>query len=222
MAVRTRVEPIDRDLKLMISQDLSPEAQVRTFVTFARDEISNARNHNRVALGREPALTVTVDGAQNESLSNVKISSVIVAQFELALEVLGWINTQLQMHSPVRSGRYVRSHELFADGQHVENPNAAPVADEYVFINVQPYARKIERGQSSQAPDGVYQAVATLARRFGNTAQISFGYRSAVGFAALSGWAGSSSAKRWAASHGRQSDASEWLTRQPAIIVRVA
>ena len=48
-------------------------------------------------------------------------------------------------------------------------------ADEYVFINTVPYARKIERGSSSQAPDGVYQAVAMLARdRFGNVARITY------------------------------------------------
>ncbi len=221
MAVRIRLDPIDRDIKLLLSQELSPQRQADVFKQFAHQEINAAKAHNRAILKREPRMTVTVDGSQNESLSSLKITSVVIADFEIVLEALGWIDTQLKMHSPVLSGLYAKSHELFADGQHVENPNNAPVADEYVFINVQPYARKIELGQSSQAPDGVYHAVATLARKFGNVAKISFGYRSAVGFASLSGWAGSSSAKRWAAAHGRRSDAREWLTRQPAIIVRL-
>jgi len=72
-----------------------------------------------------------------------------------------------------------------------------------VFLNIQPYARKIERGQSSQAPDGVYQAVATLAqRRFGNVAKITFSYRTAIGGAIIG---------------GRKGDRSD--LRNPAIIV---
>ena len=86
------------------------------------------------------------------------------------------------MHSPVLTGRFAKSHELFADGVDTENPNIAPPAEEYVFLNTQPYARKIERGRSPQAPDGVYQAVATLAqRRFGNIARITFSYREVRG-----------------------------------------
>ena len=58
-------------------------------------------------------------------------------------------------------------------------PERRAAAEEYVFINTQPYARKIEgtggRRMAPQAPDGVYQAVATLAqRRFGNIARITF------------------------------------------------
>lgn len=219
MAVRVRLDPIDRDIKLLLSQELSPQRQAEVFKQFARQEINSAKTHNRAILRRDPRMIVTVDGSENESLSSVKVTSVVIAEFEVVLEALGWISTQLQTHSPVKSGRYVKSHELFADGEHVENPNNAPVADRYVFLNVQPYARKLELGSSSQAPAGVYQAVAKLAQKFGNVAKISFGYESAVGFASMSGWAGSSSAKRWAAAHGRRSDTTEWLTRQPAIIV---
>jgi hypothetical protein len=45
-------------------------------------------------------------------------------------------------------------------------------------VNTQPYARKIEKGLSPAAPDGVYEVVAALAkRRFGNIASIKFSYR---------------------------------------------
>jgi hypothetical protein len=68
---------------------------------------------------------------------------------------------------------------LLADGAEVDPSGAnVPPADEYVFINTVPYARRIERGSSSQAPDGVYQAVAMLARgRFGNIARITYSFR---------------------------------------------
>jgi hypothetical protein len=56
------------------------------------------------------------------------------------------------------------------------------LAEEYTFINTVPYARKIERGSSRQAPDGVYQAVANLARRkFTKLAKITFSYRTVLG-----------------------------------------
>jgi hypothetical protein len=55
-------------------------------------------------------------------------------------------------------------------------------AREWVFVSVAPYARRIERGWSRQAPDGVYQAVAALARRrFGSLAMVQFTYRGVSG-----------------------------------------
>lgn len=205
MGIRTKVDPIDRDVALIFAQDLSPKARSAMLAEVAGDMIDEAKEANRRVLGAVPPLTITVDGREGAPLASVKPDGTIRGEFELVNEALAWISTQLQMHSPVLSGRYAKSHELFAGGVDTENPNAAPPAEEYVFINIQPYARKIERGQSSQAPDGVYQAVATLAqRRFGNVAKITFGYRTAIG----GGLVG-----------GRKGDrASE---RNPAIIVRL-
>jgi hypothetical protein len=218
MAVKTKVEPVNRDIELILNEELSPQGRSDFLASFAADTIEDAKQINKRALGRVPPYTVSVDGKQGAPLNSVKPDGVIVVEFEIVLEALGWINTQLQIHSPVRSGLFAKSHELFADGRHVENPNNPPPAEEYVFLNVQPYARKIERGSSSQAPDGVYQAVATLAQKFGNTAKISFSYRSAVGFESLSEWAGKTSLGRQIRNQVRRTD---WLTRQPAIIVRI-
>lgn len=205
MALRTRVEPISRDLELLFAQDLSPAVRSKQLAAFAGEVIDEAKETNRRVLGVVPPHTITVDGREGAPLASVRPDGIVRAEFELVNEALAWINTQLQMHSPVLSGRYAKSHELFADGVDTENPNAAPPAQEYVFLNIQPYARKIERGQSSQAPDGVYQAVATLARRrFGNIAKIDFSYRTAIGGAVVGGRAG---------------DRSDM--RNPAIIVRL-
>lgn len=205
MALRTKVDPINRDIEVLFAQDLSPKARSATLAAFAGEAIEEARQTNRRVLGAVPPHTVTVDGQEGAPLMSVKPDGIIRAEFELVNEALAWINTQLQMHSPVLSGRYAKSHELFADGVDTENPNAVPPAQEYVFLNIQPYARKIERGQSSQAPDGVYQAVATLARRrFGNLARIDFSYRTAIGGSVVGGRAG---------------DRSDM--RNPAIIVRM-
>jgi hypothetical protein len=178
MALSVRVEPIDRDVQLILSEDLSSKARSAILAEVAADMIEEAKEINRQVLGAVPPYTVTVDGSQSASLASVKPDGFIRADFQIVTEAIAWIYEQLQMHSPVLSGRYAKSHEIFADGVEIDNPNDPPPASEFVIMNTQPYARKIERGQSSQAPDGVYQAVATLAqRRFGNVAKISFSYR---------------------------------------------
>ncbi len=100
-----------------------------------------------------------------------------------------------------------------------------PEASEYAFLNTQPYSRKIERGESPQAPEGVFQVVATLAQsRFGNIAKITFSYRAVMG-GAIGAWAMTPSARSLAARSGSTGSSdikrTEWLTRSPAIIITV-
>jgi len=205
MALQTRIQPLGREFELFLAEDLGPKARSAALAAFAAETIEEAKQQNKQVLGVVPPYDVFVDGHEGAPLTSVKPDGVIRVEFELVNEALAWINTQLQMHSPVLSGRYAKSHELFADGIDTENPNVAPPAEEYVFLNIQPYARKIERGLSPQAPDGVYQAVATLAqRRFGNVAKITFSYRTAISGDIIGGRAG---------------DRSE--LRNPAIIVRL-
>lgn len=219
MAVKTRIEPFDTVIELTLNEYLSGPARSAVFAQFAAETINAARQANRQVMGRDPAYTVTVDGALGAPLTSVKPDGgVIIAEFEIVHDSLLWIMQQLQRHSPILYGVYVNSHELFADGNHVPNPATAPPAKEYVFLNVRPYARKIERGLSPKAPNGVYRGVAALASgKYGNSARISFSYRSAVGFASLSGWANRTKLGGRIRNQARRAD---WLTRQPAIIVR--
>ena len=155
-------------------------------------------------MGREPNKTVYVDGKRGAAITSVKPDGMVVAEWDLFNDVLAYIGEQLVLNSPVLTGRYQDSHVLYCDGvEHDVLSKAIPFADEYAFVNIQPYSRKIERGLSPQAPDGVYQAVAVLARRrFGNVAKISFSYRTAIGGAIVG---------------GRKGDRSK--LRNPAIIV---
>ena len=206
MALSVRVPPpISRELELMMAEDLGPKAKSAMLAAFAAEGIEDAKQINKRALGRVPPYSVYVDNQEGKPLTSVKPDGVIRAEFELVNEAIAWIYQQLEMHSPVLTGRYASSHELFADGVEVGTPNAPPPAEEYVFLNIQPYARKIERGLSPQAPDGVYQAVATLAqRRFGNIANIKFSYRTAIEGAIIG---------------GKPGDRSE--LRNPAIVVKL-
>jgi hypothetical protein len=203
VAIRTRVEPLSRDVELIISEDLSPKAQSAALAAFHAQEIDDAKQINRSVLGRIPPSRTFVDGKEGGHLESVRPDGVIVTEFDLFTDVLIWIGDQLEKHSPVggkgdrHPGLYRKSHALFADGQLIDVGGVIPFGAELVFINLVPYARKIERGSSSQAPDGVYQAVATLAqRRFGNIAKITFSYRTAMGGSIIGGRAGNKSDQR--------------------------
>ena len=222
MGLSVKVDPIDRDIDLILRSDLSPAAASKTFAVFAREQLADAEQQNRQVLGAVPPHETFVDGVPGASEDQVKPDGTIVYEFELVNDVLDYIQTALQQHSPVRSGLYAKSHELFADGEQVDNPNAPPPASEYVFLNAQPYARKIERGLSPQAPEGVYEAVAAMANaRFSNVAKVRFSYRSAVGLPGIGDWAKTGSAKALARRKKARSHPENWLTRQPAIVVTV-
>jgi hypothetical protein len=190
-------------LQLLLDDLKSPQQRSQALAEFARDEIEDAKAINKQALGYAPPVTIFVDGRRGAPLESVK--NVIVADFELVGQLILWIHNQLQMHSPVRTGQYKRSHALFADGHQVDPITPPiPLADEYAFVNLVPYARKIERGSSPQAPEGVYQVVAHLAQQeFRALARVTYSFRTAIGGAIIGGKAG---------------DRSE--QRNPAIIVR--
>jgi hypothetical protein len=179
MAVSIRVEPIDKDIALFLNDIRSPAH----FVDLARQVIEDTKRDNAAILGRVPPFTIFVDGQRGAPIEAVKPGGVIVVEFQLIADVLRFIGEQLVRHSPHKTGRYEHAHVLLADGSQIDF--AAPVtklATEYVFVNTVPYARKIERGQSPQAPHGVYEVVATLAkRRFSRLARIEFNYRTLVG-----------------------------------------
>ncbi|MCB1499714.1 MAG: hypothetical protein KDK07_07965 [Bauldia sp.] len=202
MALRTRVEPLDRDIAILVDETLSPAAQSRAVATFARAQLAAAQDVNRRVLGRIPPHQTFVDGVARGDVDAVKPQGRIVYEFELVDDVLVFIGYELRAVSPVRSGRYRDSHSLFADGVEVPIGGAIPVAREYVFLSAVAYARKIEgspsrRPLSRQAPKGVYAITAAKASaRFGNLARIRFAFQTPVGGALAGGVAGNKSAGR--------------------------
>lgn len=222
MVVRTKVESIDRDVQVLLSETMGPRARSATIAEFALDALADAEATNKEALGTIPLHTTFVDGHEGSDadVRRVRPDGTIIFEFNLLEGVFAWIGEQLVLHSPIKSGRYSKSHIFLADGVETEAGVSAPAASEYVFISTLPYARKIEGvngkpPESSQAPDGVYEAVATLARqRFGNLAKITFGFRVPTG-GAVAEW----SAKSLQHRRGDKQKRAEWLQRQPAIII---
>jgi hypothetical protein len=175
-----RISVFSREIDLLVSRHLSPEARQRKAAQFARKVLADAQTTNKHALGVTPPHKQFVDGKAGAALESVNPDhGRITFTFELAHEMLRWIGEQLVQHSPVLTGRYRDSHALLADGVEIDADGKIPEAQIYTFVNIAPYARKIERGESDQSPEGVYEVVAALAqRRFGNIARIRFAYRS--------------------------------------------
>lgn len=217
--MRTKIEPIERDVELIIAADLSPEAQSRALAEFSRAELRSAQDTNRSVLGRVPTHETFVDGRRAVALETVKPTGSIVFEFNLLEDLFEWIAEQLVLHSPRLTGEFGKSFVFLADGVEVPTGVPAPDASEYIFVNTQPYARKIERGLSDQAPEGVMEAVAALAtRRFGNVARIRFTFRSLAG--AYVGLGGRKGAKAASAAQRAANTASK-ESRQPAIAITV-
>lgn len=225
MAVTTKIQPIDRDLIIRLTG--TPDERSAMLAGFARDKLAEGEEQNRLVLGRVPPHQTYVDQTLGASEDSVKPDGVIVYEFELMGDALSWIGEQLQIHSPIGSGRdphpglYMRSHIVLADGVEIEADGILPNAAQFVFLNTTPYSRKIEKGQSPQAPDGVYEAVASLAAsRFGNAATIRFSFWEAPS-GGVADWAQTPSARSLARERrgGNPNQHTEWLTRQPAIVV---
>lgn len=217
----TIVEPIDQDIQVVIDRSFSPAFNSSILAAEARGAIAAAEAQDQALLSYDPDHVTFVDGSVSEDLDRVKPDGTIECVFNIVEDIFAWIEEQLVEHSPVLTGRYEGSHLFLADGVVADPRGKVAKAGEYVFINAQPYARKIERGESPQHPDGVYQAVAVLAAgRFGNMAQIAFAYRPlSQGDAAK--WASSASAQRLARTRrgGRPELHKDWLASQPAIVI---
>lgn len=230
MAVLVKVKPWNVNLKYVAPKLFTKEKQVEAFAEFAQERIEAAKAQNARVLGSVPPYTVSVDGRLGAPLTSAQPNNPIgvFVEFELVFEALSWIGDMLEQFSPVgkppkdpHPGLYKRSHVLIADGYEVTDGKIPPLAKRLVYTNIQPYARKIERGFSSQRPEGVYQAVAILAsKKFSNIARIKFGYETPM-FGAIDTWAGSAKGLAWARAkrRGTSKGHAEWLRRQPAIIV---
>jgi hypothetical protein len=194
MATKTRIDSVATDINLLVNTLLSPVAQSKAIADFARGAIADADENNRRVLGRIPPRTVTVDGSQGASLESVRpVGGSIIVEWEVVSDVLAWIGQSLRDRSPVVSGKYRDAHTLFADSVEVPFGQQIPRADEYVFLNPLPYARKLEIGKTKsgrdfaiQVPNKIYERTANdAAGRFGNLAKIKSVFRAVQGSAIM-------------------------------------
>lgn len=216
--ITTRVKTMDRDVALLIDEVTSPRTYSQQFGRAARDIINDQDDVNDAALGRDVDYETFVDGRASDQLETAE--RVIVAEWELLVGVFQDTLKLLRESAPVLRGTYRDSITLFADMTPVATGALVPDAQEYFIAATVPYARKIERGLSNMAPNGVFQAVAAVAaKRYGNIARIRFGFRSLRG-GAIGAWAARTRLQSRAPSRNLPGPRrQEWLTRQPAIIL---
>lgn len=229
MAISVKLQPLSRELELAVTADLSPAARSQLIAQVAREDILEIDRVNDAAVGTDVKYRTFVNGSASDRFEGVNPDTgTIAAAWDLGTDVVQIVGDMLREHSPVGGARdphpglYRDSHILFADGVEVKSPDPSLSAKEWVYISGVPYARKIEKRQA----DGVYESVAALARqRFGNTAKITFAFRSLAegGGTALDSWAKSSSGKAWAHARSRRRESlhGEWLRRQPAIVIKI-
>ena len=123
-----------------------------------------------------------VDGREGAPLDSVRVGGQIRFLFQRLGPVLEWIYEELVPRSPVGPERgephYRDVHWVFVDEKRTW-PGAVTeiqVNEKVVFVNTRPYARRLEHGWSTQAPDGVYELVGLEATRRFPQALTEFGY----------------------------------------------
>jgi hypothetical protein len=175
----------DIDIAALLEEDLSPAALSAELAAFAREQLAEAQTINANALGFTPQHTVAVDGVAGASEDRVRPDGVIVYTFDLIPDVFAWIAAELEAFAPVLSGRFRRSFAFFVDGILTDLAGEIPEGREFVFLSSVAYAGKIEGEhkppESYQAPNGVFEAVAALARMRYPQLEISFSYRAPFG-----------------------------------------
>lgn len=239
---RTTYDVWDKTVQALLSDAVDASERQALFADFAREQLRDAEAINTRALGRTPTHDTFVDGIKGASENSVKpVGGRIIYEFNLLDDVIAWIGEELVRLSPVglesdkregHPGFYREHHGFYADRTKVEMGAVLPPAQEYAFVALAPYARKIERGLSDQAPEGVYEVVADMAKeRFGSIVAIRFTFRSLYSDqATLASYTGKRELVARAMAKGRSRErAVEIATgiqrlskaqRQPAIVIR--
>lgn len=109
---------------------------------------------------------------------------LIVFKYRYDLEVIRLIVKALQDASPVDSGRYKQSHQLYLDG--VPVPLNTPIrrGQEVMIANPVVYARRLEVGKTTSGrdflvskPNKIYERVSKqFGERYRNAVKLTFGY----------------------------------------------
>lgn len=171
-----RAESISRQFS--VARQATADATQRLLVSVAK------REHGKVM--RTPpqprSFTRTVDGVEGAREEAVEPDGVITYFYPRLDAVVQFALETLFDLSPVLSGAYRSSHQLFLGGVPAANMANWTPGTEILISNLQPYARKIDLGVMKMRVSGtarVYErAVRRVNARFGNSAKALYGWRS--------------------------------------------
>lgn len=210
---------IQRDFNVWIDQNTTgPEASAK-FAKVAADIRDDV-----IAKDHPSAVQTWVDGRSEAPLETAKVPGIIRFDFSYNREIVANIFNMLIAASPYRAKKpgadvpvhYKDEHLIFVNGVLNDDITNIPADAEVIIVNVVPYARKIERGLSLEAPTGIYEMVAAKARRdFGAAARITFSWIGVTGVMAT--WASSKKSDAIGNSTRRKANKSD--NRWPAITI---
>jgi hypothetical protein len=183
--------------------------------------VAKAKQLNKEIMGADPrplAVVRHVDGVQDAPEETVKPDGVIVYDYDRLDQVVEFALETLRQLSPVDSGDYARGHVVMLNGEVVDGLAGWKPGDRVTISNPEPYARKIEIGKNGYRANGhVYDKAAQIvARRFGNMVDTSVEYETAPP-GAIHEWAGKT--KSGSRRGGNSANHTEWLTRQPTLLI---
>ncbi|HVJ31662.1 MAG TPA: hypothetical protein VND94_00990 [Terriglobia bacterium] len=177
--------------QVQLFTDQVGEARRQALIQLAEESFATADRQNTEVLGRPAEYDTVVDGKAGVSPDRVKEGGTIVYLFKVGSASLQAAVDDafriLMELSPVLTGRYQHSFRLFVNGTERDaSKEAGPIeltdADEVEIVNMVPYSRRVERGWSNQAPNGVVEIATTALRaQYGNILQILFTYRGFIG-----------------------------------------
>jgi hypothetical protein len=118
--------------------------------------IDTAHNgHRRVmadaaAKGLQPTWEAYANTPGNSNLETVRLPGPIVYNYRYLVDLIEFALDELRRQSPVASGDYVRSHQVYVNDQPVGDtiPKTISASDRIYISNPVPYARRLEIGRT--------------------------------------------------------------------------
>lgn len=174
------VASIRRQIALVTDAVAGSDAMRRLIVETTRRETARIEAEQGVL-----PKTLYVDGRKGAPLESVRPDGATETHFHALQIPVDWVYAEWVRQSPVgppEGGHYRDDIDLFVDGVRRDAAEGGTVdvsqAREVVIVSLRPYARKLARGLSVQAPEGWIELIAREAkRRFGDMARIDFDYR---------------------------------------------
>jgi hypothetical protein len=125
--------------------------------------------------GIHPTLTI-VDGRQGAPEASVRPDGVVVYLIDVASSGARRVLEALRAIAPEDTGEFKRGFITLVDGK--EAPlDTAPAGASITLLDRAPYSRRLEKGWSLQAPDGVFEVTAKAMRRRLPNLVVRFAYR---------------------------------------------
>jgi hypothetical protein len=136
-----RLQTFAKDIQLATAA-ISPQNVAAELAKLAQSELANSISSGEGS----PDYDRYVNGNLGAPESSVVPPGPILYVFNWWTDIVEYALQTLVQKSPVRSGRYIESWVIRADGSQVSSPKSIKVASLVEITNTQPYHRKIDVG----------------------------------------------------------------------------